>query len=84
VAKSAASDSYRFALLSPALDTLTSFMGEFLIRRKVSEWLAVGMCYQNRVKASNYNFDYVSPNHGAYMLSCNGGTFSAIQEGGLR
>ena len=55
----------------------------FKVKENHSNWLAVGICYKNAVADSNYNFNYSTLGHGAYLVSCNAGTFILIQVLGL-
>jgi len=38
----------------------------------------VGVCYLDRVKQLNFNFEHNSLNHGGYLLSSNAGYWSEI------
>jgi len=40
-----------------------------------SNWIGVGICHKNIIKAKNYNFTFSQLGHGAYMISSNGGKF---------
>jgi hypothetical protein len=50
----------------------------FKILKSSSNWVAVGMCYSKLAAISNYGFNYQSINHGYYMISSNGGSWSSI------
>lgn len=51
----------------------------FKVKENHSNWLAVGVCYKNAVADSNYNFNYSTLGHGAYLVSCNAGISLSIQ-----
>ena len=48
------------------------------MKENSSNWLAVGICYKNAVAESNYNFNYSTLGHGAYLVSCNAGTYGGM------
>ena len=70
------SDSYKFAVLEPSIES--SGLKEFKFRMKnlVSSWVAVGMCHRDIVVSKDYRFNYSSTGHGAYMVSSNRGVWS--------
>ncbi len=50
----------------------------FVIKENTSNWVAVGLCYKNIVKANNFQFNYSTLGHGGYLISSNGGTHKYI------
>lgn len=78
--KSTEGYSYRFALMEPALTANGNkpVKVAFKVKENHSNWLAVGICYKNLVSESNYNFNYSTLGHGAYLVSCNAGSWSSI------
>ena len=74
--KSTEGYSYRFALMEPSLSSNGNkpVKVSFKVKENHSNWLAVGICYKNAVAESNYNFNYSTLGHGAYLVSCNAGT----------
>lgn len=74
--KSSEGYSYRFALMEPALQVggAKAVKVGFKVKENHSNWLAVGVCYKNTVASSDYNFNYSTLGHGAYLVSSNAGT----------
>lgn len=42
-------------------------------------WVAIGVCYRNIVKSNHYQFTYDTTDHGAHMISANGGSWSCLE-----
>ena len=74
--KSTEGYNYHFGLMEPSLQEKGNRPCKvaFKIKENSSNWLAVGICYKNAVSNSNYTFNYSTLGHGAYLVSCNGGT----------
>jgi hypothetical protein len=51
---------------------------EFKIVESTQSWVAVGICHKETVMKNNYTFAYSNLGHGAYMISCNGGSWSTL------
>jgi hypothetical protein len=78
VIKSVEAYNYHFGLLEPSLEENggKGCTVAFKINSNTSNWLAVGVCYKNIVQANNFQFNYSTLGHGAYLVSCNAGTLS--------
>ena len=76
LAKSTSSDSYKFAILEPNLETNSMKKFSFKMSKIVSTWVAVGICHRDIVVSNDYRFKFGSTGHGAYMISSNGGVWS--------
>ena len=68
---------YHFALMEPSIQEKGNkpVSVAFKIRENNSNWLAVGLCHKNIVQSNNYQFNYSTLGHGAYMISANAGIF---------
>lgn len=75
VIKSSEAYNYHFGLLEPSLDEKgpKGCTVAFKINQNSSNWLAIGVCYKNIVKSNNFQFNYSSLGHGAFLVSCNAG-----------
>lgn len=75
VIKSTEAYNYHFGLMEPSIEDKGNrpFSVAFKINQNSSNWLAVGVCYKNIVAANNYNFNYSTLGHGAFLISCNAG-----------
>lgn len=84
--KSTEGYSYRFALMEPALQVGggKAVKVGFKVKENQSNWLAVGVCYKNTVANSDYNFNYSTLGHGAYLVSSNAGTYRLTKVHGPR
>lgn len=76
-AKSVKTSAYKFALLNPCIDHEARNQSfAFTIGECSSNWVAVGVCHKNIVISRNYSFIPASLEHGAYLISSNGGVWS--------
>jgi hypothetical protein len=79
IIKSSEAYNYHFGLLEPSVDKSPSGCTvAFKINQNSSNWLGVGMVYKKIAEQNSYQFNYSSLGHGAYMVSCNGGTLLFI------
>jgi len=72
---------YKFAILEPSIQIKGIQKRTFAFRFKEvssNNWIAVGICHKNIIVQKGYNFTYSQLNHGAYMISSNGGSWSNI------
>ena len=76
IVTSNSSDSYKFAVMEPSIESSTIKEFKFKMKDLVSTWVGVGMCHRNIVASNDYRFNYSSPGHGAYLVSSNGGVWS--------
>lgn len=77
--KAVASSSYKFSIMEPSVGKINHKTFSFKIIELHSNWLAIGFCHRNIIKAKNYSFTFGSTGHGAYMMSSNGGSWSHTQ-----
>jgi hypothetical protein len=79
VIKSSEAYNYHFGLLEPSVEEASSGCTvAFKINQNSSNWLGVGMVYKKIAEQNSFQFNYSSLGHGAYLVSCNGGTFCSI------
>ena len=79
IIKSVEAYNYHFGLLEPSVEEAsTGCTVGFKINQNSSNWLGVGMVYKKIAEQNSFQFNYSSLGHGAYLVSCNGGTFCSI------
>ncbi|KRX06241.1 HECT-domain-containing protein [Pseudocohnilembus persalinus] len=71
---------YKFSLIDPPLNKNKRYRAVFEINKVSNNWIAVGLAQKKTVMKNNYGFKYAELNHGAYMISSNGGSWSSHQE----